>query len=64
VSKNNFVSDIIKINLKEKKKMNQEMLKEIMSNIDLVKELDEYGKNKLAVLIKGLLIEIIRYSTV
>jgi len=34
------------------------MLKEIMSNMDVVKELDEYGKNKLANLMEGLLIEI------
>ena len=38
--------------------MNREMLKEIMSNMDVVKELDEYGKNKLATLMEGLLIEI------
>jgi len=38
--------------------MNKEMLKEIMSNMDVVKELDEYGKNKLASLMEGLLIEI------
>ncbi len=38
--------------------MNREMLKRIMSNMDVVKELDEYGKNKLAVLMEGLLIEI------
>jgi len=38
--------------------MNQEMLKEIMSNMDVVKELDEYSKNKLASLMEGLLIEI------
>ena len=38
--------------------MNREMLKEIMSNMDVVKELDEYGKNKLANLMEGLLIEI------
>ena len=38
--------------------MNQEMLKEIMSNMDVVKELNEYGKNKLASLMEGLLIEI------
>ena len=29
-----------------------------MSNMNLVKELDEYGKNKLATLMEGLLIEI------
>lgn len=28
--------------------MNKEMLKEIMNNMDVVKELDEYGKNRLA----------------
>ena len=38
--------------------MNREMIKELMSNMDLVKELDEYGKNKLATLMEGLLIEI------
>ena len=38
--------------------MNKEMLKEIMNNIDVVKELDEYGKNRLASLMEGLLIEI------
>ena len=38
--------------------MNKEMLKEIMINMDVVKELDEYGKNKFASLIEGLLIEI------
>jgi transposase-like protein len=38
--------------------MNKEMLKEIMSNMDVVKELDEYGRNKLASLMEGLLIEI------
>jgi len=38
--------------------MNKEMLKEIMSNMDVVKELDEYEKNKLASLMEGLLIEI------
>jgi len=38
--------------------MNKEMLKEIMSNMDVVKELDEYGKNKLASLMEGLLIKI------
>jgi putative transposase len=38
--------------------MNREMLKEIMSNMDVVKELDEYGKNRLASLMEGLLIEI------
>jgi len=38
--------------------MNREMLKEIMSNMDVVKELDEYGRNKLANLMEGLLIEI------
>jgi len=38
--------------------MNRDMLKQIMSNMDVVKELDEYGKNKLAVLMEGLLIEI------
>ena len=27
--------------------MNRKMIKELMSNMDLVKELDEYGKNKL-----------------
>jgi hypothetical protein len=36
--------------------MNREMIKELMSNMDLVKELDEYGKNKLATLMEGLLI--------
>ncbi len=39
--------------------MNRDMLKEIMSNnMDVVRELDEYGKNKLASLMEGLLIEI------
>ena len=40
--------------------MNRKMLKEIISNMDMdvVKELDEYGKNKLATLMEGLLIEI------
>ena len=38
--------------------MNKEMLKDIMNNIDVVKELDEYGKNKLTSLMEGLLIEI------
>ncbi len=38
--------------------MNKEMIKDLMSNIDMVKELDEYGKNKLATLMEGLLIEI------
>ncbi len=40
--------------------MNRKMLKEIISNMDMdvVKELDEYGKNKLAALMEGLLIEI------
>ena len=38
--------------------MNREMIKELMSNMDLVKELDEYGKNKLATLMEELLIEI------
>lgn len=38
--------------------MNRGMLKEIMSNMDVVAELDEYGKNKLAALMEGLLIEI------
>ena len=32
------------------------MLKEIINNMDVVKELDEYGKNKLASLMEGLLI--------
>jgi len=43
--------------------MNREMLKEIMSNMDVVKELDEYGKNKLASLMEGLLIEIMDRDT-
>ena len=43
--------------------MNREMIKELMSNIDLVKELDEYGKNKLATLMEGLLIEIMGRDT-
>jgi transposase-like protein len=38
--------------------MNKEMLKEIMNNMNVIKELDEYGKNKLASLMEGLLIEI------
>ena len=38
--------------------MNKEILKEIMNNMDAVKELDEYGKNKLVNLMEGLLIEI------
>ncbi len=38
--------------------MNKEMLKEVMSDMDVIKELDEYGKNKLAALMEGLLIEI------
>jgi transposase-like protein len=38
--------------------MNKEIIKELMSNMDVVKELDEYGKNKLATLMEGLLIEI------
>ena len=38
--------------------MNREMIKELISNMDLIKELDEYGKNKLATLMEGLLIEI------
>ena len=38
--------------------MNKEMLKEIMSNMDVIKELDEYGKNRLAILMEGLLVEI------
>jgi len=33
--------------------MNREMLKEIMSNMDVVKELDEYGKNKIAFIYIG-----------
>jgi len=37
--------------------MNKEMLKKIMGNMDVVKELDEYGKNKLVTLMEGLLIE-------
>jgi hypothetical protein len=28
--------------------MNKEMLKSIMSNMDIAKDLDEYGKNKLS----------------
>ncbi len=28
--------------------MNKEMLKEVMNDMDVIKELDEYGKNKLA----------------
>ncbi len=42
--------------------MNRKMLKEIISNMDMdvVKELDEYGKNKLATLMEGLLIVIRR----
>ena len=38
--------------------MNREMIKELISNMDLIKELDEYGKNKLATLMEELLIEI------
>lgn len=38
--------------------MNKEMLKNIMSNMDIAKDLDEYGKNKLSDLMEGLLIEI------
>ena len=38
--------------------MNKEMLKEIMSNMNLVKELDEYGKKRFVSLMEGLLIEI------
>ena len=38
--------------------MNKEMLKEIMRNMNVIKELDEYGKNRLASLMEGLLIEI------
>ena len=38
--------------------MNKEMLKEMMSNMDMVKELSEYGKNQLAILMEGLLIDI------
>ena len=38
--------------------MNKEMLKEVMNDMDVIKELDEYGKNKLAALMEGLLIEI------
>ena len=40
--------------------MDRKMLKEIISNMDMdvVKELDDYGKNKLATLMEGLLIEI------
>ena len=34
------------------------MLKEVMNDMDVIKELDEYGKNKLAALMEGLLIEI------
>jgi len=37
--------------------MNKEMLKKIMGNMDVVKELEEYGKNKLATLMEGLLIK-------
>jgi len=33
--------------------MNREMLKDIMSKLDVVKELDGYGKNKLASLMEG-----------
>jgi hypothetical protein len=36
--------------------MNKEMLKNIMSNMDIAKDLDEYGKNKLSDLMEGLLI--------
>jgi len=43
---------------KEDAKMNKEMLKKVMNDMDVVKELDEYGKNKLATPMEGLLIEI------
>ena len=38
--------------------MNKEMLKDMMSNMDMVKGLSEYGKNQLAILMEGLLIDI------
>ena len=38
--------------------MNKEMLKEVMNDMDVIKELDEYGKNKLATLMEELLIDI------
>jgi len=38
--------------------MNRDNDKRINIKMDLIKELDEYGKNKLATLMEGLLIEI------
>ena len=47
-----------KTKLKKEEKMNKEMLKDMMSNMDMVKGLSEYGKNQLAILMEGLLIDI------